>query len=230
MHSNPRLWQSLIGVVVTSLTVAAAFVSAQESSVDQLESKLKTQYRTIEKVIYEPPSRAQYPLDTDYRRKLREWQDDLAQTFAVAAETVQGILKLHPPHPEYWQERLETLQLYSQPISSPDERNVFGAGEVQQGARLLDTPAAVYANEAQVAHAHGEVRLRLVLAGDGNVKYVFPIKSLPYGLTESAMTAARQIKFQPAVRNGKPASVFMTLVYEFKKGEARGPYIPRTIF
>jgi TonB family protein len=231
MLGKRKLLPSLFGIVILFFVLPTlASVNRQQDSIDQLEIKLKSQHRTIEKTIYEPPRRTPYQTDADYRRKLREWQDDLAQTFAAAAETVQQILKLSPSKPEYWQEQLETLQLYSQPISSPDERKVYGAGEVQQSARFLDLPAPAYTDEARAAHAHGEVRLRLVLASDGTAKYIFPIKSLPYGLTESAMAAARQIKFEPAVRNGKPASEFITLVYEFKNGEARTPYIPRTIF
>jgi TonB family protein len=161
---------------------------------------------------------------------LREWQDDLAQAFVAAASTVREIIKLNPPDSAYWQERLETLELYSQPISSPEERNVFSAPEVTQSARLLDTPAAEYTPEAQAARVHGDVRLRLVLSSDGTVKDVFPIKPLPHGLTDAAMKAARQIKFEPAIRKGKPASQFVTLVYEFRNGEARAPYIPKTIF
>ena len=61
---------------------------------------------------------------------------------------------------------------------------------------------------------------RVVLASDGTVRNVFPIKSLSHGLTESVMEAARQIKFQPAVRNGQPVSQFATFVYEFKKDNA----------
>jgi hypothetical protein len=34
----------------------------------------------------------------------------------------------------------------------------------------------------------------------------------------------------PAVRNGQPASQFLTLVYEFKDGKSRKPYVPRTEF
>jgi TonB family protein len=77
---------------------------------------------------------------------------------------------------------------------------------------------------------HGDVRLRLVFAADGTVKDVFPIKSLPHGLTDAAMTAARRIKFDPAIRHSQPASQFVTLVYEFKNGEAAVPYVPKTIF
>ena len=202
----------------------------QQTSIDQLKSRLNSQYITIQKTIAQPPNPRQYPLATDYHRKLREWQDDLAQAFGAAAGTVREIVKLNPPDSDYWRDRLETLELYSQPISSPEERTVFGASELQQSAHLLETPAAEYKADAQALRVHGEVRLRLVLAADATVKDVFPIKSLPYGLTEAAMKAARQIKFEPAIRNGKPASQFITLVYEFRNGEARAPYIPKTIF
>ena len=205
------------------------FLAGNQRSVKELEAKLESQYREIQKLCASPPRSAGL-LPADYHRLLREWQDDLAQSFVRAAATVSEILALNPSDREMWQERLETLRLYSQPISSPEERRVFGSGEVQTSARIIETPLAEYTDEARAAKTHGDVRLRVVLAADGMVKNVFPIKSLGHGLTESAMKAARQIKFEPAVRNGEPASEFMTFVYEFEKGRSRQPYIPRTIF
>jgi TonB family protein len=213
--------------LVLAMLIGAQCAAAQ-SSLDQLQVKLKSQYARIEKVIYSPPSRAQYT--TEHRRKMREWQDDLAQSFLAAANTIEEILKLNPPDADYWRERLETLRLYGQPVSSPDERKVFGASEMQQSARIVDSPAAAYTDEARAAKAKGDVRLRLVLAADGTVKNIFPIKFLGHGLTESAMKAAQQIKFDPAMRQGKRASQFVTLVYEFDKGKGRPPYIPQTEF
>ena len=197
-----------ISLLVGGLLIVAAgaeIPAVQQTAINQLEAKLNSEYRTFEKTITGPPSRAQYPVAADYHRKLREWQDDLAQAFGAAANTIKEILKLNPQNADYWRERLETL-------------------------RLINAPAAEYTDEARAAKTHGDVRLRLVLADDGTVKNVFAIKSLPHGLTESAMKAARQIKFEPAIRNAKPASQFITLVYEFKDGQARPPYIPKTIF
>ena len=223
----------LVHVVLGPVTGAnfskAVNEGTNQNSIQQLETKLESQYRETQKLFASPPRSAGL-LPADYHRLLREWQDDLAQSFVRAAATVSEILALSPPNQEMWQERLETLRLYSQPISSPEERRVFGSGEVQTSARILETPLAEYTAEARAAKTHGDVRLRLVLAADGTVKNVFPIKPLGHGLTESAMKAARQIRFEPAVRNGKPASEFMTFVYEFEKGLARQPYIPRTVF
>ena len=219
----------LVGVLLI-IAAGPEIPAVQQTAINQLEAKLNSEYRTIEKTITGPPSRAQYPVAADYHRKLREWQDALAQAFGAAANTIKEILKLNPQNADYWRERLETLELYSEPISTPEERKVFGSGEVQQLVRLINAPAAEYTDEARAAKTRGDVRLRLVLASDGTVKNVFAIKSLPHGLTESAMKAARQIKFEPAIRNAKPASQFITLVYEFKDGQARPPYIPKTIF
>jgi len=213
-----------------ALGTAGSIYGSQQGSIDELKARLNSQYLTIEHTIRQPPSPRQYFVESDYKRHLREWQDDLAQAFAAAANTVRQILKLNPPDSDYWQDRLETLDLYAQPISSPDQRSVFGAGEMDQPARILDAPVAEYTNEARAKKVRGDVRLRLVLAADGTVKDVFPFKSLPYGLTDAAMAAARRIKFDPAMRQGKAASQFVTLVYEFRDGQDRPPYIPKTIF
>lgn len=212
------------------LGAAVAVYGIAQASLDDLRANLNSQYAAIEHTIREPPSPRQYFNASDYSRHLREWQDDLAQTFAAAANTVEQILRLNPPNRGYWQERLETLQLYSQPISRPDQRSVFGAGEMDQAAHIVNAPAAEYNDEARAAKVRGEVRLRLVLAADGTVKYVFPIKSLPHGLADAAMAAASRIQFDPGIRHGKPASQFVTLVYEFRDGKARAPYTPKTVF
>lgn len=221
-------FRPLLALVLVSFTFIGALVpsSSAQISLEQLEAKLRLQNAEIEKEIGSPPV---YDDPAASRLVLRSWQDRLANRFAEAATTVEDILKLNPPNSEFWRERLETLRLYSQPISSPDQRTVFGDGEVQKRARVIDSPAAIYTDEARADKIKGDVRLRIVLASDGTVKNVFPIKSLSHGLTESAMEAARQIKFQPAIRNGEPASQFATFVYEFKKGNAT-PYIPQTIF
>lgn len=232
VSSSNRKWiKRAAPVWALLLMVGAAGVvyGRPQDSIDQLKAKLNSQYLKIEQTIRQPPSARQYPVASDYRRHLREWQDELAQAFAAAADTVKQILKLNPDS-DYWKDRLETLELYSQPISSPDERSVFGAGEMDQVARMVDAPAAAYTDEARAKKAHGDVRLRLVFAADGAVKDVFPTKSLPHGLTDAAMDAARRIKFDPAIRHGQPASQFVTLVYEFKNGEAAVPYVPKTIF
>ena len=57
--------------------------------------------------------------------------------------------------------------------------------------------------------------LRVVFARHGAVVQIRAVHTLPFGLTERAIAAARQIKFVPAVKGGRPVSVFMQLEYNF---------------
>jgi hypothetical protein len=41
------------------------------------------------------------------------------------------------------------------------------------------------------------------------------VKTLPYGMTESAIESAKQIRFTPAMKDGKPTSSLITITYEF---------------
>ena len=41
------------------------------------------------------------------------------------------------------------------------------------------------------------------------------VQSLPFGLTERAIAAARMIRFRPATRDGRPVNVYMQLEYNF---------------
>lgn len=162
---------------------------------------------------------------------LGAWQSGLRMRFARAAATVEAILNLNPPDPAAWGETLETLRLYAHPNGSPDTRTVYGAREVKRSARLVEAPPADYTRAARDAKLKGDVRLRLVLAEDGTVKHVFPVKSLGHGLTETAVGAARRIRFEPAERGGRPVSQFVTLVYNFKgKRLSSAPYVPKTVF
>ena len=226
MASRCILVRLLIGFPV--LMMFDSPFRAQQTSLEQLQAKLQQQYAAIYHLFANGPGKQVYP--SNPQERIHRWQDDLAHGFADAQATIDEIVKLHPPDEEMWRERSDTMWLYSQPVSSPDSRTVFGAKEVDKRARLIDAPAAVYPDAARTAKAKGEVRLRMVLAGDGTVKYIFPMKPLKYDLTEAAMEAARQIKFAPAIRDGQPVSQFETLSYEFKNGRGLTPYVPEHEF
>ena len=230
-HSTRSLRLSLImrGLLfVVPIVFLSQTVAAQQASLGQLQERFKKEYQAIEYLFEHGPAKKVFPPDPRQRRI--QWQRELAESFAQAGATVDEILKLHPSDEAGWRELRETMSLYGQPTSPARTRSVFGSGEVQKKAKLIDAPAADYPDEARAAKTNGEVRLRLVLAADGTVKNIFPMKGLEHGLTEAAMNAARQIKFTPAVRDGKPVSQFETLSYEFKKGKGLRPYHPEIEF
>ena len=90
-----------------------------------------------------------------------------------------------------------------------------GGGGVDQRARLLVKPEPQYTEEARRNQITGTVVLRVVFASSGEVEQIRAMRTLPFGLTERAIAAARQIKFVPAMRSGYPVSVSMQLEYNF---------------
>lgn len=86
---------------------------------------------------------------------------------------------------------------------------------VEQKARLLSKPEPQYTEEARRNQVSGTVVLRAVFSSSGEVVQIRALRTLPFGLTERAIAAARQIQFMPAVRGGQPVSVAMQLEYNF---------------
>ena len=90
---------------------------------------------------------------------------------------------------------------------------VLRLSDVEQRARLLSKPEPKYTEEARRNQISGTVMLRAVFASSGEVVQIRALSSLPFGLTERAIAAAREIKFQPATKDGRAVSVFMQLEY-----------------
>lgn len=99
------------------------------------------------------------------------------------------------------------------PNENPDR--VYKVNEVSSRARLLLKPEPQYTEEARRSQITGTVILGVVFARDGTVSNIRAVQTLCCGLTEKAIAAARQIRFQPATRNGQPVSTYMQLEYNF---------------
>lgn len=80
---------------------------------------------------------------------------------------------------------------------------------------ILSKPRANYTEEARKNQVQGVVRLRVTFLANGTIGSITTISGLPYGLTEQAIAAARQIKFEPAMKNGVPQTVTRTIEYVF---------------
>lgn len=80
---------------------------------------------------------------------------------------------------------------------------------------ILSKPRANYTEEARKNQVQGVVRLRVTFLANGTIGSIVPISGLPYGLTEQAIAAARQIRFEPAMKNGVPQTVTRIVEYAF---------------
>lgn len=100
--------------------------------------------------------------------------------------------------------------------NNPNGRDpVLRASMVSQRARVLSKPEPKYTEEARRNQISGTVVLRAVFSKTGAVTNIRAISSLPFGLTERAISAARQIRFLPATKDNLPVSVHMQLEYNF---------------
>ncbi len=72
-------------------------------------------------------------------------------------------------------------------------------------AEILSKPVPVYTPEARGLHIEGEVLLEVVLEASGKLHVLRVVRGLGHGLDDSAVHAAEQIRFKPALRDGQPA-------------------------
>jgi TonB family protein len=94
-------------------------------------------------------------------------------------------------------------------------RPPYRVSEVEQRARVLSKPEPQYTELARKNLVTGSVLLSVIFSESGEVTGIRAVRSLPDGLTERAIAAARQIRFVPASKNGHPVSVYMQLEYNF---------------
>jgi TonB family protein len=96
-----------------------------------------------------------------------------------------------------------------------DYSRIFTGKDVTTKARLISKPEPQYTEDARKNQITGTVVLKVVFASNGTVTNIRTVSGLPYGLTERAIAAARQIKFAPATKDGHQVSMWMQLEYNF---------------
>jgi TonB family protein len=104
----------------------------------------------------------------------------------------------------------------SQPVinrAQPD--SILKPNDVTRKARIVLKPAPEYTEEARQNQVTGTVTLQMVFASSGRVTNIRTIDSLPHGLTENAISAARKIYFLPAIKDGKRVSQYIRVEYNF---------------
>ena len=101
------------------------------------------------------------------------------------------------------------------PFSNPTCEEVAMGKQVDSKVRLVMKPEPRYTEAARQKQVVGTVVLKAVFSCNGSVENIRALTELPQGLTEQAIAASRKIKFIPAVKNGKFASMWMQLEYNF---------------
>jgi protein TonB len=81
--------------------------------------------------------------------------------------------------------------------------------------RPIYAPNPEYSKEARKAQLQGSVTLSAVVAADGTVHDVKVVRPLGKGLDEKAIEAVQHWRFTPAMKNGQPIDVRISLVVNF---------------
>ena len=96
-----------------------------------------------------------------------------------------------------------------------DYNRPFRQNEVTKKAVITFKPEPSFTETARRFEVTGVVRLRAVLYKTGEIKNVSVIKSLPHGLTEKSVDAAKRIRFEPARKDGQAVSQYVVLEYNY---------------
>src|SRR5262249_47028115 len=112
-----------------------------------------------------------------------------------------------------------------------DGRQVSVRGNLEFNFKLYDDPIeqmsvslrptvlfrekAQYTQEAKDNKVEGTVILSAVFGVDGRIGEIGVIQGLPNGLTQSAIEAATKMRFEPAMKDGRPVSVRGNLEFSF---------------
>ncbi|HET6372544.1 MAG TPA: energy transducer TonB [Candidatus Polarisedimenticolia bacterium] len=98
-------------------------------------------------------------------------------------------------------------------VHSAADEPVYLNAEIKAPERTVFVPP-VYPDEPKRAGIEGKVVMEVVVGQSGSVEGVRFIKSYPI-FNEAAEKAVRQWKYKPALKDGKPVRVYLTVLVEF---------------
>lgn len=108
---------------------------------------------------------------------------------------------------------------------APDELEATEAdlvGELAPLSTVSSAPVLIgrvrpaYSEEMIANRVSGTVRARLLVDRDGSVKRVEMLEDIGYGTREAATAAFADLRFEPALRDGEPVAVWITMKYRFE--------------
>jgi TonB family protein len=125
--------------------------------------------------------------------------------------------KLSEARRQEWEIRNYSLHGFANIATNPEIITVYRSTDRHEKPRILTHPNPSYTEEARNHGISGTVVLKVVFGVNGRVIRIHAIQGLPYGLIENAIEAARNTKFIPARRDGKPVSAYGQVEYTFTR-------------
>lgn len=88
-------------------------------------------------------------------------------------------------------------------------------GRISEPRKLADA-RPTYPEVARRARIEGVVILEITVDRQGNVRNVDVLRGLPMGLTEAAVDAVRQWRYEPTLLDGRPIEVLIVVTVNFR--------------
>lgn len=87
--------------------------------------------------------------------------------------------------------------------------------DFEEPPRPIHTPEPEFSDAARSVHAHGLVRLYVLINTGGNVGGVQALATDPYGLAQNAVNTVKTWRFKPATCNGRAVAAELNIEVEF---------------
>ncbi|MGI8670648.1 MAG: energy transducer TonB [Aridibacter sp.] len=94
-------------------------------------------------------------------------------------------------------------------------KKVIKIDEKNKRIFILSKPQPIYTCKAKLNNMQGIVFLSIEFLKNGKIGKIKKVEGLPDGLTEQAIEAAKKIKFEPEMKNGKPVTVVKQIKYNY---------------
>jgi TonB family protein len=143
----------------------------------------------------------------------------IAAKYGSSAENIGKFIVLSSALPDapFWRGQQETLRVFAD-YYAEREKNKASAAETTANItplKIISKPRANYTDQARQAYVSGTIRLLVAFTASGRVENVLVLTSLGYGLDAEAVRAAKGIKYEPEIRDGKPVTSVKTVEYTF---------------
>ena len=99
---------------------------------------------------------------------------------------------------------------------SPDAAAPMKIGHGVSAPVPLSTPQAKYSREARKKKIQGPCLVRIIVDAQGLPQNPKVVRSIGYGLDEAALDAIKKYRFKPAMKDGHPVAVEMSIEVNFR--------------
>jgi TonB family protein len=210
---EPRASEDIDSAKAEELCARGEALSKQGDSRDAL--KLLDESLKLYKRIY---LGARQPSSTSAPDARSRFRTEMAARLRRAPACVELYSRLGGPEgaADFKRGQLEALRAHAVGITESDASGIIYFGqETDERAVLTYRPPPRFPREARRDDLVETVRLRVVLAADGEVKHPLVMSGSESPFLEPSIEAAKGTKFKPAVKDGRAVSQFVTLEFNF---------------